>query len=98
MTISNTEENEEGSTTENIQKHQLTEMNLHFKLPVQYTDSKELHIDTINDLELVETMDTECKPIYEYTFKPRSTSGSIIMKQISRYYSSNVDFLKDTQK
>ena len=53
MTISNTEENEEGSTTENIQKHQLTEMNLHFKLPVQYTDSKELHIDTINDLELV---------------------------------------------
>ena len=70
----------------------------HFKLPIHYVISKDLLKDNvIADLELVETIDPSGVPLYQSTFAPSTEPGKTILKQIPKYYTSDVAFLKDTQ-
>ncbi len=71
----------------------------HFKLPIHYVNSKaQLKDNVIADLELVDTIDPSGVPLYQSTFAPTTDPGKTILKQIPNYYTSDVAFLKDTQK
>jgi hypothetical protein len=54
--------------------------------------------NVIADLELVDTIDPSGVPLYQSTFAPTTDPGKTILKQIPNYYTSDVAFLKDTQK
>lgn len=72
----------------------------HFKLPIHYVSTKtELKENVIADLELVETLDASGSgaSLYQSTFMPTTEPGKIILKQIPKYYTTDVSFLKDTQ-
>jgi len=67
-----------------------------FKLPIEYLEHKvELEEHTINDLELFST--DKHDSLYKYVFNPTTVFGKDLMEQWSRYYTSNVSFLKDSQ-
>ena len=47
----------------------INKMNNHFKIPIFYNDKKmELKKNIINDLELINTIDVSCNPVYSYYF------------------------------
>ena len=70
----------------------------HFKLPIQYNDKKrQLKTNIIQDLELVETSDASCNPIYSYYFNNVNDMSKQIMTQASECYTTDVEFLKDNQ-
>lgn len=75
----------------------------YFKLPIEYIENKtiiEQHI--INDLELVDktegAFDTHTKSLYTYVFNPSNTFSQQTIKLWSQYYTSDKQFLKDSQK
>ena len=53
-------------------------------------DKKELNLTDVND--------TSKNIIYKNICKPKSKPDDVILNTISQYYTTNVDFLKDTQK
>ena len=70
----------------------------HFKLPIQYNDkTRQLKTNIIQDLELVETSDASCNPIYSYYFNNVNDMSKQIMTQASECYTTDVEFLKDNQ-
>lgn len=78
-----------------------------FKLPITYDNNvRTLDTNIINSLELVklieekQDIDTTLihKPIYEYIFKPSNVLGNIILKEVPKYYTTNIKYLKDTQQ
>ena len=70
-----------------------------FKLPIEYLKQKrEISQEVKNDLELIKTVDKSNKPIYNILLAPRSELGKEITKQWSNYYTTNKDYLKQTQK
>ena len=69
-----------------------------FKIPIYYTNIKKLNDNIINDLELVESIDKEETPIYENIFKPSNKLSLQVIKQISNYYTTDVEYLKETQQ
>jgi hypothetical protein len=79
-------------------------MNDIFKLPIFY-DSKKISLKShiIDDLELVSinktNNDINIQPLYSHTLNNTSddTFSYMLNKQISNYYTTNVDFLKDYQ-
>jgi hypothetical protein len=77
------------------------EFNNHFKLPIFYNDKKvSLKKHIINDLELVETNDASCNPMYHFLFntnKDESFSKKMI-EQVSEYYTTDTEFLKENQE
>ena len=74
-------------------------INDHFKMPIYYNKSKiELKNNIITDLELINTIDTSCNPIYSFCFNNDNDVSKMIIKQISKYYTSDINFLKDNQK
>ena len=74
-------------------------INDHFKMPIYYNKSKiELKNNIITDLELINTIDTSCNPIYSFCFNNDNDVSKMIIKQISKYYTSDINFLKDSQK
>jgi len=71
-----------------------------FKLPIMYNATvKELDSNISNNLELTKTNEenTETKPIYEYIFNPSNEITKQMMAITSKYYTTNIDYLKDTQ-
>lgn len=76
----------------------LSEMSEHFVLPIQYNNNMILHKTIATDLELIKSESDDCKPVYQYAFQPSTDTGKYIMNQVAQYYSSNISFLKDTQK
>jgi hypothetical protein len=85
----------------------INEINEHFKMPIFYNSQKVLLKENIiSDLELISTVDSSNISIYNYCFTP-STEVDIsnnkheilqdIFKQISKYYTTDVEFLKDNQ-
>jgi hypothetical protein len=91
------------------------EFNDKFKLPIFYNEKKvSLKSHIINDLELVETVDPECNPMYNMLFnhninnndaadkqtdlKNENMFAKIIIPQVSEFYTTDTDFLKDSQK
>jgi len=76
-------------------------INDYFKLPIYYNQHKVILQDNIiNDLELIETIDASCKPIYHYYLNndEQNELSRQIIKQISGYYTTDVPFIKDNQK
>jgi hypothetical protein len=74
-------------------------INDHFKLPIHYNKNKTLIKDNIiNDLELVKTLDASSNSIYSYYFNNKNPLTEKVINQVTQYYTSDTDFLKDNQK
>jgi DNA mismatch repair ATPase MutS len=76
----------------------MTEINNYFKLPIYYNNNKtELKQNIVSDLELVSTIDPSCNPIYTYCFNNNNDISKILINQISKYYTTDKQFLIDNQ-
>jgi hypothetical protein len=79
-------------------------LNEHFKLPIYYNKNKTaIKENIVSDLELVNTVDASSNPIYSYYFnsnnnKPKNPLSEKVINQVTQYYTTDVDFLKDNQK
>jgi MutS domain V len=70
-----------------------------FKPPLFYNKKKmQLSESIVLDLELRETIDPSSNPIYQYFSKPKSVWGKQILQKLPEYYTTDVRYLKDTQK
>ena len=86
----------------------VNEINDFFKLPIFYNSDKvRLKENIISDLELIETVDASNNSIYKYFLNlNESTNNKIynnklsnnLIKQLSTYYTTDIDFLKENQK
>lgn len=73
-------------------------INEHFKIPIYYNNSRvELKKNIINDLELITTNEESCEPIYSFCFNNDNDVSYKINEQITKYYTTDVDFLRDNQ-
>ena len=73
--------------------------NDHFKMPIFHNERKiQLKSNIITDLELNESIDCSSNPIYSYIFNNSNTFSKKITEQVTQYYTTDIDFLKDTQK
>lgn len=76
----------------------INEINDHFKIPIFYIKEKvELNKNIIKDLELIETNDNSCNPIYTFCFDNDNDVSKKLNEQICKFYTSDVNFLKDNQ-
>lgn len=81
------------------------EINEIFHLPIHYNDEKmELNKHILEDLELVETVNTQDKTensqdksMYSFAFQPHTAFGKEVMNQFPKYYTTDVQFLKENQ-
>ena len=91
--------NKEGKLNNVEETSTINKINDFFKIPIHYNKEKvELKKNIINDLELVETVDPSCSPIYSFCFNNDNDVSKIVTNQISTYYTTDTHFLKDTQK
>jgi hypothetical protein len=76
----------------------INEINDYFKIPIYYNDDKvELSKNIIDDLELVETIDPSCNPIYTFCFDNDNDISKKLNEQIVKYYTTDTNFLKENQ-
>ena len=76
----------------------INEINNYFKIPIYYNDNKvEINQNIISDLELVKTIDASSNSIYTYFFDNNNDVSTKINEQISQYYTTDTNFLKDNQ-
>ena len=69
-----------------------------FKFPISYVDNKqEINKNIINDLELVESKNPDEPSMYSHIFKPESIFSKKFLNEWSKYYTTDVAFLKDSQ-
>ena len=78
------------------------EINEVFHLPIHYNQEKmELNKHILQDLELVETVNGNENPqensMYSFAFRPKTEFGKEVMNQIPKYYTTDVQFLKENQ-
>ena len=74
-------------------------VNDYFKMPIYYNDEKvELKNNIVTDLELIHALDASCNPIYSFCFNNDNDVSKILTNQISKYYTTDINFLKDNQK
>ena len=70
-----------------------------FELPIEFLENKTYVLDNLKeDLELKTTIDKKIKPIYNYVFNPKTELGELSIDAWSRYYTTDKQFLKDSQK
>ena len=71
-----------------------------FKTPIEFCpDKKHIFGNLYNDLELLETQDNgKNSGFYFKLFNPQSQAGKLITEKLSKFYTSNTKFLKDSQK
>ena len=70
-----------------------------FKYPIEYQKDVYTLKDNIKkDLELLETHDENSISIYERFLQPKTLVGKNILPNITKYYTSDVEFLRDTQE
>ena len=70
-----------------------------FQLPIFYNDCKmELNKHILEDLELVETIDPSANSMYFHAFKPETIFGKEVIMKIPKYYTTDVEFLKENQR
>ena len=72
-----------------------------FMLPIEYLHNKEeLSYDIINDLELLvinkDGGDVKC--LYDHVFDSESIFGEVMKNRWAKYYTTDINFLKDSQK
>lgn len=71
-----------------------------FKLPICYLEDKDKHEinnNILNDLELLDAKNEDCIPMYEAIFKPECIFSKRHIALWSRYYTTNTEFLKESQ-
>lgn len=74
-------------------------LNDYFKTPIYYNDEKvELKQNIISDLELINTVDPSCSPIYHFCFNNENDVSKKTAEEISKYYTTDIRFLQETQK
>jgi hypothetical protein len=79
-------------------KNKVINFNDNFKLPIYYNESKmRLNKNIIDDLELVNTIDENNRPILEYYFNSNNSLSKNILSQMSEYYTTDIKYLKDSQ-
>ena len=94
-TCSNTCSHETNTKTNTKNKDSTTSS---FKFPISYLENKqEINENIINDLELVESKDPEGQSMYSHILKPESIFSKKFLNEWSRYYTTDVTFLKDSQ-
>ena len=70
-----------------------------FKIPIYYNENvQKLNQTIVTDLELVKSIDVEETSIYENVFKPSNNLSLEVVKQISQHYTTDVEYLKETQQ
>jgi len=75
------------------------QVNDHFKPPIIYNKDKiELKENIATDLELVKTIDPSSNPIYSFYLNTDNDVSKKVTEQIVKYYTTDVDYLKDNQK
>jgi len=76
----------------------IKEINKNFLLPIEFDKQKqEIFENLYSDLELLKQSDSN-KTIYETTFRPSSKIGHELLDKWCKYYTTNTEFLKDSQK
>lgn len=76
----------------------INEINDHFKIPIFYNESKvELNKNIVKDLELIETIDSSCSPIYNFCFDNDNDVSKKLNQQLCKYYTTDANFLKENQ-
>ena len=79
-------------------KQQIDNVNDVFKMPICYNKQvKQLPDTIVTDLELIDTFEKDESSIYNCVFKPNNVSSNIVVKQIGKYYTTDVNYLKDAQ-
>jgi hypothetical protein len=74
-------------------------INDYFKTPIYYnTDKVEVKKNIVADLELINTVDDSCNPIYSYCFNNDNDVSKKVTEQIAKYYTTDISFLQDNQK
>jgi hypothetical protein len=77
----------------------INEINDFFNIPIYYNDKKkELSKNIIKDLELIETSDSSCNPIYNFCFDNDNDISKKLNQQLCKYYTTDINYLKDTQQ
>jgi hypothetical protein len=77
----------------------IEKINESFQIPICFNEKKiELNKNIITDLELIDTIDASCNPIYSYVFQPNTCFGKKVVRQFSEYYTTDTEFLKETQE
>lgn len=75
------------------------DFNTHFKMPIYYNEQKiDLKQNIITDLELINSIDSSSNSIYSYVFNNSNTFSNKCVEQVTQYYTTDIDFLKDNQK
>ena len=70
-----------------------------FKIPICYNEKvKKLNDSVISDLELVKSVEKEESSIYDNVFKPNNKVSTRVIEQLASYYTTDTNYLKDTQK
>lgn len=71
-----------------------------FKLPINYLSSAHIHPIQSNlatDLELTTCVNNDQTAIYAILFQPKHEFAKLMIKEWAKQYTSNIDFLKDSQ-
>jgi hypothetical protein len=77
----------------------IDKINDYFQMPIYYNDKKvELKNNIIADLELIDTFDASCNTIYSFCFNNDNDISEKITEQMAKYYTTDINFLKDNQK
>ena len=76
----------------------IEKVNQYFQIPICFNENRmELKKNVIDDLELINTVDPSCNSIYSFAFQPRTSLGKKVLEQFPQHYTTDVEFLKDTQ-
>ena len=90
--------NEQGATGNKTKDSVDATSSSSFKFPISYVDNKqEVNDNIINDLELVESKNPDEPSMYSHIFKPESIFSKKFLNEWSKYYTTDVAFLKDSQ-
>jgi hypothetical protein len=82
----------------------IEKINSHFQIPISYNEkNKKLNEHIIEDLELINTKTVESdndsnESIYQTAFQPKTVFGKKILEQTAGVYTTDINYLKDTQK
>jgi len=72
---------------------------MNFKLPIEYIEQKNRIPESLKiDLELLEPNSPGNKPMYELLLNPQTEIGKNHLKKWSEFYTTDVEFLKNTQE
>jgi energy-coupling factor transporter ATP-binding protein EcfA2 len=79
--------------------HSYLENNYNFISPIEYQSNVKIIDNNISKtLELVESIEENEIPIYQHIFLTKNKPSEISAKQIAKFYTTDVDFLENTQK